>query len=227
VPSPTVKTPRNVSRQPRACVAWIADLVDSRRFVGRERTALQRRLLKLLDRWNNKYRHAILSRFALTIGDEFQGLLSEATIIPRLIRDLETALPEVQVWIGVGYGPLETDLQPVALGMDGRVWHLAREAIETAKAEGRLGGVFAGFGDSTGVLNGLARSLWVHYAEMTRQQRQIVDLMDEHGSQVTVAQLIGKKQPTISQTLKAVHLPAIREAEAGWQEVLTRFRETP
>jgi len=205
------------------CTAWIGDIVESRRFQGRDRAQLQRHLQKLLDGWNNRYRTAILSRFVITVGDEFQGLLRDPVVIPRMIRDLETALPEVKIRVGIGFGELETALRPEALGMDGHVWHAARSALELAKADGKLGGVFSGFDVWTAPLNGLARLLYQAYAEMTRQQRQIVDLIQQDFSQMDVAKQLGKKQPTISHTLKAVHLPGLREAEAAWEDILSRF----
>ncbi len=179
----------------------------------------------MLDDWNDRYAAEILSKFVITIGDEFQGLVGDPVIVPRLIRELETGLPTVQVRIGIGYGKLETDLEPMALGMDGRVWHAARAALEAAKEDGRLGGVFEGFEEWTAPLNGLARTLWVQYDGMTNQQRRIVDLMEKHRSQTEVANLLQKKQPAISQTLKAVHLSAIREAEQAWSGILERFRQ--
>lgn len=209
------------------CTAWIGDIVGSRRYQGRERAQLQRKLQKLLDSWNNRYRAAILSRFVITVGDEFQGLLSQPVVIPQLIRDMETALPEVQIRVGIGHGALETPLLPDALGMDGQVWHAARRALELAKSESKLGGVFDGFQEWTAPLNGLARLLYQAYAEMTQQQRQIVDLMQQGASQVEAAKHLGKKQPAISHSLKSVGFPGLREGETAWEEILVRFaRET-
>ena len=131
----------------RKCTAVIADMVDSRKLEATVRQMLQNALKQTLRAWNHSFRKSILSRFTITTGDEFQGLLKDPGCLMEMIRSLETAFPDVQFRFGIGFGELFTDLTPSAVGMDGPVWHHARAAIEQAKSDGLLGGVFAEFGD--------------------------------------------------------------------------------
>src|SRR5437762_1196086 len=92
-------------------VALIADIVDSRSVTGKRRRDLQQRLERLLTDINRDFAQAIAAKFLITIGDEFQGLLRSAAILPELMRRLETDLPDVTLRTGIGFGQLETDLR--------------------------------------------------------------------------------------------------------------------
>src|SRR5713226_7817128 len=153
------------------CVALIADVVRSRKIQADDRAVLQETLHSATTVLNRRYRQTLLSRFAVTTGDEFQALFSTATPLPDVIWELEQRLP-VRVRLGIGLGTLTTKLQRDAIGMDGPAWHNARDAIVDAKTHHRLGGVFKGFGDRPDVvLNGFARLLYDFRTRLTEKQR--------------------------------------------------------
>ena len=55
-------------------IAIIGDLIDSKNIEHRQE--VQTNLLNTLDRINSKYCQLIVSKFKITLGDEFEGLMS-------------------------------------------------------------------------------------------------------------------------------------------------------
>ena len=86
-------------------------MVRSRDLPPPRRRLLQRRFSTLIASLNRDYRKALASRFIITLGDEFQGVLNSAGSIPDLIWHLEQDFPERQLRVGIGFGALDTPLQ--------------------------------------------------------------------------------------------------------------------
>jgi hypothetical protein len=147
-------------RRSQRYIAVIADMVGSRTMARSQRRALQQKFAGLIASFNREYRKTIAARFVITLGDEFQGLLNSAAVIPDLIWRLEQDLPQREFRVGVGLGTLDTPMQKYAINIDGPALHAARAAIEYAKKEKALGGVFRGFGELDDILNGIASLLW-------------------------------------------------------------------
>ena len=80
--------PRDRKRLERY-IAVIADMVRSRDVPTARRRLLQKRFTELIASLNREYRKAIAARFVITLGDEFQGLLNSAALIPDLVWRLE------------------------------------------------------------------------------------------------------------------------------------------
>lgn len=173
---------------------------------------------------NTKHADAILSRFLVTIGDEFQGLLTKCGTIPDLIWDLEDDLADVEVRVGIGCGVLETELQESAIGMDGPVWHAARNAILRAKDANALGGVFEGFGDEDdAILNGFARLLRHFREDLTETQREVVSLSRGGMNRSGIAQKLGITNQALGKHLKAAGWLVYQEGESAWKTALAKY----
>jgi hypothetical protein len=105
--------------------------------------------------------------------------------------------------------------------MDGPAWHAARRAIELAKTQQRLGGVFRGFAQRDElVLNGLARALHQLRARLTPKQRRLLEALLELDSQKQLAAQTGVSKQAVSKQARAAGVQAYREAEACWKVVL-------
>jgi hypothetical protein len=75
----------------RRYIAIISDMVGSRELASLQRGVLQRRFEELIRALNRDYRGKVVSKFVITLGDEFQGLLNTTTLLPDLIWRLEEA----------------------------------------------------------------------------------------------------------------------------------------
>ena len=90
--------------------AIIGDIIASKTISNR--SEVQNHLKRILDQVNEEYKSNIASRFSITLGDEFQGLLHSAA---HLFELLDT-ITEI--------------IQETSMGSDGPAYWSARNAIE-------------------------------------------------------------------------------------------------
>lgn len=197
-------------------------MVRSRDLPRSRRRVLQKQFSTLIVNLNRNYRKTISSRFVITLGDEFQGILNSAVMIPDLLWHLEQDFPGRELRVGVGFGTLDTPLQSDAINIDGPVLHLARAAIEQAKKSQSLGGVFRGFGELDDILNAMARLLWFHRSRWTRSQRRIAGLIRQGLSQTQVAKKLGIRKQVVSRQVLASGCFQYIAAENAWRMILER-----
>lgn len=206
-------------RDSKSYVGVIADIVKSRELAPRTRRSIQKLLHNKLEEINHKYKAIIAAKFLITTGDEIQGLLNSAVELADMIWDFEDI--DINLRIGIGRGRLTTDLKEFAIGMDGPVWHRAREAITRSRAENRLGGVFLGFGESQDVImNGFARVLRWQRATFTKRQRQVVALLRTGLSQTEVAEKLHITKQSVHDHVVGTGWQSYIEGETAWKECL-------
>lgn len=198
-------------------------MVKSRELESSQRESIQKHFAELIKNLNTEYRKEIASKFVITLGDEFQGLLSTSTLIPDLIWQLEENFPERELRVGIGLGTLDTALQKFAINIDGPALHVAREAIEIAKKNNILGGVFVGFRQLDEVLNGIARLLWFHRSNWTLSQRRIMGLLRKGMAQSEVAEQLKIKRQVVSKQVSASGWMPYISAERAWRIILQDF----
>jgi hypothetical protein len=153
-------------------VAVIGDVVASRELAPARRRRLQETLRAELARLNRRaaWRRSIAARFAVAAGDEIEGLLTSAAPLWALSHTLRAALPDVDVIVACGRGPIATALAPTAPEVDGPCFHLARAALDAAKPDRQVF-AFGGFDDPR--LPGLAGYYSGLYWSWTRRQRRM------------------------------------------------------
>ena len=205
------------------CIAVIGDMIQSRELARAERSSTQREFNKLIADINRQFRPRILASFVITLGDEFQGLLHDGTVIPALIRRIEQFSPR-EFRLGIGFGTIDTAIQKEAINVDGPALHNARAAIDRAKKKDLRGGVFVGFGSQLDrAANGYARILRHLRDWMTQQQRRVLDLLSSGLQQSDVAKRMKISKQAVSQHAAAVGWPAYRDAEVGWSALFERL----
>lgn len=203
--------------------ALIADLSGSRELERDRRRDVQERLTGLLEELNGDLHEALLSRFTVTLGDEFQGLLRRPAAVTEVLWRLRRELPSLRLWTGVGHGGLDTPLRERAIGMDGPAFHNARQAVERAREEGVHGGVFVGFDADDEVLTGLARLLDHHRDSFTAAQLEAIDRVRAGRKQSEVAAALDVSPQAISKRLKSAGWEAYRSGEQALRALLRRY----
>jgi hypothetical protein len=215
---------RTGAERPIPSIAVIGDIVASKQLPQPERSQVQRQLEELLSRINKRHAKAIGARFLVTLGDEFQGVLKRADIIPDLIWDIEGSLPKGEVRIGIGYGALNPPFKRVALGMDGPAFHAARAAIEKARKRKTRGGLFLGFGQAEDMLlNSLAALLRRQRATLTENQLVALGLLRQGHSQSQIAEKLGITRQAVNSRAKSVGWEAYLQGEEALRAILRRF----
>lgn len=109
-------------------LALIADVIDSK--IVQERFDLQKQVEKTLQKMNELFGDYMVSRFTLTLGDEFQALLKVDAPIFQIIDSLRSELTPTQLRFGIGLGEIVTAIDPLqSVGADGPAYWNARAAI--------------------------------------------------------------------------------------------------
>src|SRR5437762_1025029 len=114
-------------------IALIADVAASRALPAPARARLQARVRDVARELNARYRAHLAARFAVTLGDELQGLFKTAAPVWEVSHRLRSAFPEVDWVVACGRGALSTPLRRDATApeLDGpdraRVRDVARE----------------------------------------------------------------------------------------------------
>jgi hypothetical protein len=202
----------------RNYIAVIGDVVGSRS--AGDRSILQDRLGGGLRDVNAAYDDHIAAEFVLTVGDEFQGLLGSAGILELILATLRTHAFPAELRFGIGVGALDTALRSQALGMDGRCFHNARQAIERAAEQRTPVEVQADRENAAfevySLLYGVIRSRW------TARQREVVDLSASGLEGREVAEYLSITPSAVSQHLRAAGAKKLRAATQEWRIQIER-----
>ena len=193
-------------------VAIIGDMKDSRHLENRKE--VQTHLQKILNQVNKKYEKDIASRFLITLGDEFQGLLYTGKDVLRIISEIRIQLYQVCLRFGIGFGKITTDIRAeMALGADGPGYYRAREAVEQLKErEKRNRPVPSDIclkmdekdRGTEVMLNTIFNLIYVVEKGWTIRQREIIwDMLLYEDGQQNTARRLNISQPTVQKALAA------------------------
>jgi hypothetical protein len=112
-------------------VVLIADIIESREIEGR--SGFQEDLVSCLNAINKKS-YTLLSPHTVTLGDEFQAVYATGSEVLDHIIDIQAQLFPVRFRFSVSFGEIATEInREQAIGMDGPVFHDAREGIDRLK----------------------------------------------------------------------------------------------
>jgi len=202
-------------------LAVIGDIKRSRR--DPDRAATQHRLEAALAAVNDAGGDDLASRFVVTVGDEFQGLLRRPGAGMGILARIEDELGDTPLRFGLGWGVLSTALQPQALGMDGPCFHNARAALEQAKRGDRRT-VVCGFGDEPDrAVNGVLQLMNGVRERWKPAQRETVRLMRASELQKDVAELRNVSNSVVSETLKSALYRQVMDAEESIRFFMDHF----
>ena len=210
-------------------VAVIGDMKDSRHLENRKE--VQVRLQGILDRLNEKYKDEIVSRFLITLGDEFQGLLSSGKYILDMVNEIRMEMYPVRLRFGIGFGQITTDIRTeMALGADGPGYYRAREAVELLKErEKKNRSVLSELclkidethRDKEILLNTVFDLMYVVESGWTDRQREVIWDMLLHGDgQQNTACRLDITQSTVQKTLAAGSYYTYESALKNASEIL-------
>jgi hypothetical protein len=207
-------------------VVVIADLKGSRTMGVEERRGAQRVLRRMVGHLNTEYRPSLAARFAITTGDELQGLLKTTKRLPSLLWDLVARTSPLRLQVGIGHGSLTLPLRPVAIDVDGPAFHRAREAIEQARTT--LGWeVFRGFGTSEtdDILTGLAAAMFAVRDRMSERQWQVAAAIHDGMTGTEAAKRLGITPQAVSLYRRHGYYEAYQEAEHALATLLGRIEQ--
>lgn len=202
-------------------IAIIGDIRESKKID--QRSQVQNKLRLVLEEVNEKYDSEIASKFTITLGDEFQGLLSKGAKTMDIITEIEMKMHPVKIRFGVGLGAITTALnKEISIGADGPAYYLARDAVEFIKANEKKKQTntpdvrFQAEGDNQVIImmiNTVLSLLTVIKDTWSDRQREIIwDMACHRDSQVDVAKRFNIKQPAVQKSLSKGKYYAYKDA---------------
>lgn len=212
-------------------VAIIGDIRQSRKI--EDRKYVQIRLRKVLDRINHKYEKTISSKFTITLGDEFQGLLCRGGEVICIIEEIQNEMYPVQIRFGIGIGEITTDINvEMAIGADGPGYYMAREAINIIKSTEQRNAMQSSDirievqEDSNSVsllLNTIFSLMEVIKSNWSQRQREIIYEFEKNkGSQIECARQLNITQSSVQRGLVNGNFYAYKSAR---ETVITVLEE--
>lgn len=205
--------------------AVIGDMINSRQILPEQREHIQVRLKQLLEEVNVKFSSYLASPFLITLGDEFQGLLTAAEPTLEIIESIDRGLAEYEVRVryGIGLGEVNTRInREQALGDDGPAYHLARETVDFLKQEKWRGfPVAIGTGRTdTLLLQSICRLLNEMAETWSEAQRQYILDMELMKEQMLVATKNRVQQSSVSRALKRGHYQVYQQTKDSLKQYL-------
>ena len=176
--------------------AIIGDIVNSKKILNRQE--IQDLFYSVLKEINMEFDNNIASDFTITLGDEFQGLISKPSLSYEIIKKIKQKMSPVELVFGVGIGEMNTRIQrAISIGSDGPAYHYARNMVEKAKKKRPSIRYYSGT-TSDELINGLLYFTESCINSRTAKQVEAVKLYDELKSQKEVAKRLNKSQGAIS-----------------------------
>jgi len=213
--------------------AIIGDIINSKKI--QDRDLIQQKLTMILNKVNETYVQKISSKFMITLGDEFQGLMSSGECVVEIIDIIEREMYPIELRFGIGVGSVSTPIDyNLPIGADGPAYYNARKVIEhhkiskTKKMEIRTNiGVKI---DSYSYLSDLINSIFslntiVKLRWKQRQREAINAYISCNGNQNSAASLLGVNQSNIQRALKASGYYEYQQANKSIANILSTIKE--
>jgi predicted transcriptional regulator len=178
-----------------------------------------------VDEANKVFAPTIVSRFIVTHGDEFQGLLNVegACNVLQLYDFFRKKLAPVNLRLGIGVGTLNTDLNKKneAIGMDGPAWYRAKESLDKTAAKSLH--LYISFSSKirTDLINLLINILMKIEEDWHLTHRQVIEMTKQSMTQEQIAEKLGITQGAISQRLKHARWRNYQQLQSILPELLS------
>ncbi len=211
----------------KAYIAIIGDIKKSKLI--QDRNQIQEKLGRVLEEINHIYEDDIAAQFMITLGDEFQGLLSKGGNTMKILTEIEQRMHPVKIRFGIGIGEITTKInRTMAIGADGPGYYKARAAIDFVKnlekrrrQTGNIRIEIEGhYEQATSMLNTVLSLLAIITSKWSDRQREIIYNMKQESNQLEIAKRFHIRQPTVHKILAAGHYYSYREAIETIERVL-------
>ena len=193
-------------------VALLADAIASRDLPPKARARLQAQLHTGIRELNKRrvWRPAIAAGFALTRGDEIEGLLRDASPVWDIAHWLRHTFADVDWIIACARGPISTALAETAIEVDGPCFHAARAALDEAKGQRQVF-TFRGFPPALDALAAYYSALY--WSWTPRQRRQASELRLRDATALDVGNRLTVHPTAISHMKRRMAWPLVVEGD--------------
>lgn len=210
-------------------IAIIGDMIDSKSMA--DRAKFQEVLKSCLEKINDKHRESIASKFSITLGDEFQGLLLPNAPVFQILDEIKQEMSGINLRFGVGLGQIVTDINPeISLGADGPAYWKAREAIQYIHQRNDYGNTQVALRmpdkGKEEVINSLLAASEAIRANWRDSQKELLqtllklNIYDEQFEQQVLAKELGINPSALSKRLKSSGIRVYLRARKSAQSLL-------
>ncbi|WP_294345763.1 SatD family protein [uncultured Clostridium sp.] len=114
------------------------DIMNSRNIKDRE--SIQNDIKTYLTSISKKYQKILVAPITMTLGDEWQIVLSDISESYDIFKEIQVFLKEKEIkcYGGLGIGSIDTSISSDTREMDGEAFAFAREALKIAKSSTRF-----------------------------------------------------------------------------------------
>lgn len=215
-------------------IAIIGDLKNSKGI--QKRWQIQEELKRVLDSINEKYSSHIESKFIITLGDEFQGLLCNGGSVIPIILEIERKMYPIKIRFGIGIGEITTKINPdMAIGADGPAYYAGRMAINHLKENEKKKQVgpsdirveiHSKKQEISMMINTILSLLTTIKSTWSNRQREIIwNILEHNDSQKNVGERLNIKQPTVQTALSSGKYYSYKEGLDTLNKILKEIGE--
>ena len=162
--------------------------------------------------------------FAISRGDEIQGVLSELGALPMLVRRLRYIVRPFRLRIGLSIGEIDKkELEEARSSWDlsGRVFFDARTALDSAKQSKISNTFFVHDNDLLSVaMNNSLSLLETVERNWTEKQWEAVHVYEAEGTYEKAAKALGVTAPTVQEHCEKASWNVVRAAEMGLAKLI-------
>lgn len=182
-------------------IAIIGDIINSKKI--EDRGSVQKKLFAVLNDINKEYKDDLMSKFMITLGDEFQGLLENGENTIEIIEEIEYRMYPVKIRFGIGIGKIKTEIFYDPIGADGPAYYNARNAVEQLKHNSLADVRISSQNEKSDLLlNTIFSLLYTLKNKWTERQREVVYRTYHTGKQWKTAESLDITQSAVQQILK-------------------------
>ena len=214
-------------------LAIIGDMKGSTQLTNRYN--IQNHFNEILQLINERFADNIASKFIITLGDEFQGLLCNSEPLFSILQEIEGEMYPIRIRFGIGIGPINTEINPErALGADGPAYNHARRAIEYLKQsenkkQTEAADIRISISEDIRLPVELINTTLLLLTTMkqgwsTQQRRVIRDMLAHRDTQSCIAKRLNISQPSVQKSLSGGNYYAYQEAITVIEQTLREMR---
>jgi exonuclease VII large subunit len=170
----------------------------------------------------------ILSEYAITAWDEFEGILSRPTNVPAVILDLRRHFHPFELWMGIGVGQVsEPYRKPVNVYAGGEAFERAREAMNRLKAKRSKTGILTSFVTGNETFDLISNTVYhLHdtlLQNISTKQWQTINVHMETSRQDLTAKKLRLNESTVSRNLRRGFWWQIQETRQAMERVTETY----
>jgi len=169
----------------------------------------------------------ILSEYAITAWDEFEGILSRPTNVPAVILDLGRHFHPFELWMGIGVGQVSEPYRKPVNICRGEAFERAREAMNRLKAKRSKTGILTSFVTGNETFDLIANTVYhLHdtlLQNISTKQWQTINVHMETNRQDLTAKKLRLNETTVSRNLRRGFWWQIQETRQAMERVIETY----